>query len=244
MGDQVVWTERVYAERRGGRADLGRKLSPYMSKESLTRPPDWVEIRLSLGGRVRVTWNEIPGWFQWRSGQEEAVERSPTGSGFVEVGTYLGRGVCSLAEVVEQSGKDIRVVGVDACQGSGIEGPRAKDYHAEAVAAGGGTFAGTLHQNVIACGHAQRISLIVAGSLTAASFFADRSIEWVHLDARHDFASVTADIAAWMPKVKAGGWLSGDDYDEVKWPDVVRAVRTRLPEARPWSVSQWRWSVA
>jgi hypothetical protein len=112
----------------------------------------------------------------------------------------------------------------------------------EAVAAGGGTFAGTLHQNVIACGHAQRITLIVAASLTAASCFADRSIEWVHLDARHDFASVTADIAAWLPKVKADGWLSGDDYDEVKWPEVVRALRTRLPEARPWSVSQWRWS--
>ncbi|MEO7270816.1 MAG: class I SAM-dependent methyltransferase [Vicinamibacterales bacterium] len=191
-----------------------------------------------------MTWTDIPGWFQWRSGQEEAVERFPSGSRFVEVGTYLGRSVCSLGDLIEGSGKHIQVIGVDTCQGSGVEGPRAKDYHAVAVASGGGTFAGTLHQNVIACGHARRISLLVAESLTAATFFADRSIDWVHLDARHDFASVTADIAAWRPKIKADGWLSGDDFDEIKWPDVVSAVRTHLPDARPWSTNQWRWTSA
>ena len=37
------------------------------------------------------------------------------------------------------------------------------------------------------------------------------------------------------------GWLSGDDYDEIKWPEVVSAVNEVLPDARPWSTSQWRW---
>jgi hypothetical protein len=46
-----------------------------------------------------VNWNEIPGWFQWRSGQEEATRRFPEGSRFVEVGNYLGRSLCSLGEV-------------------------------------------------------------------------------------------------------------------------------------------------
>jgi len=41
-------------------------------------------------------------------------------------------------------------------------------------------------------------------------------------------------------KVAAGGWLSGDDYDPVKWPEVVATVRERLADARPWSVNQWR----
>ena len=48
-------------------------------------------------------WQEIAGWFQWRSGQEEAVHRFPENSCFIEVGTYLGRSLCSLGEVVEQS---------------------------------------------------------------------------------------------------------------------------------------------
>ena len=187
-----------------------------------------------------MNWHDIPGWFQWRSAQEEAVHRFPGGSRFVEVGSFLGRSLCSLGEVGKLSGKRFTLIGVDTCRGSGVEGPRGKDYHGAAVAEGGGTFAGLLHKNIIECGLADSISLIVADSITASTFFADRSIDWVHLDARHDREHVKADIAAWLPKVKADGWLSGDDYDEIKWPDVVGAVREMLPEARPWSINQWR----
>jgi hypothetical protein len=153
----------------------------------------------------------------------------------------LGRSLCSLGEVARLSGKRFTLIGVDTCRGSGTEGPRAKDYHGAAVAEGGGTFAGALHRHIIDCGYADDIALIVADSITAATFFPDASLDWVHLDARHDCAHVEADIAAWLPKVKAHGWLSGDDYDTLKWPEVVRAVHEQLPGAEPWSVRQWRW---
>lgn len=162
------------------------------------------------------------------------------GSRFVEVGNFLGRSLCSLGELVQQSEKRLCVIGIDTCRGSGIEGPKQKDYHARAVRKGGGTFAGTLHRNVIACGLADIVSLIVSDSVSAASFFADRSIAWVHLDARHDRQHLIADIDAWLPKVQHGGWLSGDDYDEEKWPEVVATIGDTLPGARPWSVKQWR----
>jgi hypothetical protein len=191
-----------------------------------------------------VRWSDIPGWFQWRSAQEEAAQRFADGSRFVEVGNYLGRSLCSLGEVAAQSGKRFTLIGVDTCRGSGVEGTRRKDYHGAAVAEGGGTFAGALHKNVLDCGYADLIALIVADSVTASSFFADGSIDWVHLDARHDREHVRADIAAWLPKVKRDGWLSGDDYDEAKWPEVVSTVQEVLPGARPWSVNQWRWTVS
>ncbi len=188
-------------------------------------------------------WQEIHGWFQWRTGQEEAVGHFPAGSRFVEVGTYLGRSLCSLGEVVRQSGKAITVVGVDTCRGSGPEGPRQKDFHGEVVAANGGTFAGVLHRNILEFGYGDLISLVVADSVTASRFFADRSLAWVHLDARHDDRGLREDIAAWLPKLRSGGWLSGDDYDEVKWPEVVRVVAELFPSARPWSTQQWRYQL-
>jgi hypothetical protein len=191
-----------------------------------------------------VQWHEIDGWFQWRSGQEEAVRHFPGGSCFVEVGTYLGRSLCSLGDVVEFSGKTFTLIGIDTCRGSGPEGPRQKDYHGAAVAEGGGTFAGTLHRNILECGHGDRIMVIIADAAVAAGFFADQSIDWVHLDARHDYESLKADIATWLPKVKPGGWLSGDDYDPLKWPEVMKAVAEMLPGAEPWSIQQWRWIVA
>lgn len=165
------------------------------------------------------------------------------GSRFVEVGNFLGRSLCSLGELVKESGKRIEVIGVDTCRGSGIEGVRKRDYHGEAVAKGGGTFAGTLHANVIRCGLADVVSLVVADSIRASGFFADRSLAWVHLDARHDPTHLTADIRAWLPKIGSGGWLSGDDYDAVKWPDVVATVTDVLPDAKPWSMNQWRLEV-
>ena len=188
-----------------------------------------------------MRWDEIPGWFQWRSAQEEAAQRFPEHSRFVEVGNYLGRSLCSLAEVVTLSGKRLSIIGVDTCRGSGAEGPLGKDYHGAAVEQGGGTLAGMLHKNIIDCGYGDLVTLIVADSVTASTFFPDRSIDWVHLDARHDRAHLRADIAAWLPKLKQDGWLSGDDYNEEKWPEVVDVVREELPAARPWSVHQWRW---
>jgi hypothetical protein len=198
-------------------------------------------LLLRLG--IRRQWHEIDGWFTWRAAQEEAVSAFPDGSRFVEVGTYLGRSLCSLGEVVERSGKRIAIVGVDTCRGSGPEGWRGKDFHAAAVCEGGGTFAGALHRNLLDCGFGDKVQLVIADSVSASRLFSDASLDWVHLDARHDYASVKADIEAWLPKIRRGGWLSGDDYDERKWPDVVKAVGDLLPGATMWSNQQWRWVV-
>jgi hypothetical protein len=192
----------------------------------------------------RMQWHEIEGWFQWRSAQEEAARYFCGGSCFVEVGTYLGRSLCSLAEVVERSGKTFTVIGIDTCRGSGPEGPQHKNYHDAAVTRGNGTFAGALHKNIVDCGYGDLITLIIADSVQASRLFSNASLDWVHLDGRHDYASVKNDILSWLPKVKAGGWLSGDDYDNVKWPEVLEAVNELLPGAQPWSTQQWRWIVA
>lgn len=186
-------------------------------------------------------WSDVPGWFDWRAGQLEAIAAFGDGATIVEVGVYLGRSLLSLAEVVRESGKQITVVGVDTCRGSGAEGPAGIDAHGPAAASGGGTFAGLLHRNVLACGAADDVQVIIGSSTTVSRLFADGSLTWVHVDARHDYHSVAADIDAWAPKVAPGGWLTGDDYDEWNWPEVIAAVRDRAPDAQRWLDRQWRW---
>lgn len=188
-----------------------------------------------------LRWQDIPGWFRWRDAQEEAVAHFPDGSRFVEVGNYLGKSLCSLADAVNASARQIAIVGVDTCRGSGPEGRGEINAHGAVVAEGGGTFAGQLHRNILNCGFGDTIQLIIGDSLAGAALFADASLAWVHIDARHDYDSVRADIAAWLPKVVDGGWLSGDDYDAGQWPGVFAAVADSLPEAQPWSQCQWRW---
>ena len=172
-----------------------------------------------------MNWNDIPGWFQWRSAQEEAARPVSRGQP-LRRGRQLPRSQPLLAGRGRQlSGKRFALIGVDTCRGSGAEGPRGKDYHGAAVAQAGAPSPACFTRTSSTAATRDLISLIVADSVTASTFFADRSIDWVHLDARHDREHVEADIAAWLPKVKPDGWLSGDDYDEIKWPEVVSAVR-------------------
>lgn len=184
-----------------------------------------------------MTWDDIPGWFDFASAYEDAAAELPGGT-LVEVGCYLGRSLVYLAGAARRSGKPFRVVGVDWCRGSGVE--NGHDNHADALARGEGTLAGQLHRNLIACGVSDVAAVLVADSRRAADLFPDGSLAMVFLDAGHDYESVKADIAAWLPKVRPGGWLGGDDYCDV-WPGVKRAVAELLPGAAPWSHDSWRW---
>lgn len=72
-------------------------------------------------------------------------------------------------------------------------------------------------------------------SIEAASSFQDGYFDWIYLDADHSYEAIRADLEAWLPKVKPGGFIAGDDYstDERWWGDgVVRAVDEVLESGR------------
>jgi len=60
-------------------------------------------------------------------------------------------------------------------------------------------------------------------SVPAAELFAPESLDFVYIDANHWYPEVTADIAAYWPKIAPGGILAGHDYGTFH-TDVTRAV--------------------
>jgi predicted O-methyltransferase YrrM len=64
-------------------------------------------------------------------------------------------------------------------------------------------------------------------SLEAAQLFADGSLDFVYIDASHEYEDVKADIQAWLPKMKRNAILSGDDFDI--YQGVNKAVEELLP---------------
>lgn len=60
-------------------------------------------------------------------------------------------------------------------------------------------------------------------SIEAAKLFVDHSLDFVYIDANHEFGSIKEDIVTWLPKIRKGGVLSGHDYCD-KWPGVKRGV--------------------
>ena len=65
-----------------------------------------------------------------------------------------------------------------------------------------------------------RCSLIRKTSTEAAKDFPDESLDFVYIDANHRYEHVVADIAAWLPKVRKDGIISGDDYIQFVKQDV------------------------
>ena len=63
-------------------------------------------------------------------------------------------------------------------------------------------------------------------SQDAAPAFAPEQFDWVYIDASHYYDDVRNDIALYFPKVKRGGFITGDDYDRRGFWDhgVTRAV--------------------
>lgn len=56
------------------------------------------------------------------------------------------------------------------------------------------------------------VKLIKGWSTDVAKNFADNSLDYIFIDANHQYEFVVEDLKAWVPKVKKGGIVMGHDY--------------------------------
>lgn len=159
------------------------------------------------------------------------VRRLPRQARMAEVGVLLG----ALSEYVLRH-CDARVLMVDNWQTADKQ-PDAyratRDAHAnhtdaKRVAA---HKAGAL---AVAARYAGRVEIREGWSTEVARSVPDGSLDMVFLDADHSYEGVRDDIAAWLPKVRKGGWIGGHDYENNEpaydFSGVKRAVDEAFPE--------------
>lgn len=162
-------------------------------------------------------YKSIPGWFGNEDLFRLAVENATDMAHFVEVGSYKGRSSSFMAVEIINSGKDIKLDCVDHWLGSDEPG------HIEDQDVLNGTLFEAFTRNMLPV--AGRYKAIRNWSGVASRSYPDLSLDFVFLDASHDYLAVKRDIEAWWPKVRAGGWLAGDDYH---WGSVRAAVHDIL----------------
>jgi len=64
--------------------------------------------------------------------------------------------------------------------------------------------------------HGNKIQLIRNYSNIVVNMFQDKSIDFIYVDARHDFCGVYEDLSLYFQKLKCNGIMAGHDYHTVE----------------------------
>lgn len=141
------------------------------------------------------------------------VEHFPSGSHFVEVGSWKGKSAAYMAVEIINSGKDIKFDCVDTWTGS--------EEHVGVKEVVEGTLYETFLKNTVPVRHI--INPVRMDSVAAAAMYPDASLDFVFIDGDHSYEGVRRDILAYLPKMKINSILSGHDY---AWHEPIqRAVK-------------------
>lgn len=155
-------------------------------------------------------YQNIHGWFTFPSLYKSVVDYFPTNSHFIEVGAWLGCSAAYMAVEIANSGKKIKFDCIDNWQGAGLESLKPVINN---------TVYQTFLKNIEPV--KDYINPITGNSIEVCNMYANGSLDFVFIDAAHDYESVLQDINAWFPKVRNGGMISGHDYE---WESVRKAV--------------------
>jgi len=161
--------------------------------------------------------HSVYGWFDTQSEQvcAEMVMKYPNGSLFVEIGAFMGKSTCYIAQEIKRKNKEIEFHVIDHFCGS--------PEHEQMLK--GKNLFDIFINNMEAAEVLDSIEVIRKDANDVIENYEDNSIDFLYLDADHSYEAVKNDIQKWLPKVR--GTLVGDDYVNVH-PGVIKAVNEIL----------------
>ena len=179
---------------------------------------------------MKHKYNDIPGWFLFRPIYEQAIKNAKDGAVFVEVGAFLGKSTHYMATEIFNSKKKVQFHVVDIWL---IESENQRKL-------AGNDSKSLFLENLKPFLKKKWFHVHHTPSIEASKLFEDKSLDFVLIDADHSYEAVKEDLRAWVPKIKPGGVIAGDDYTSHTHPGVRRAVDEYFPNVervrRNWRV--------
>jgi predicted O-methyltransferase YrrM len=164
-------------------------------------------------------------WFDYADLYSKVANDFPNGSHFVEIGSWKGRSASCMAVEIHNLNKNIKFDCIDTWNGSA--------EHKNGYFNLNNLYNEFLN-NIQPVNHI--INPIRMDSLEASKLYANKSLDFVFIDASHEYEDIKNDIIHWLPKVKIGGILAGHD---IVWPGVARAVSELIPNHYLTSSTCW-----
>lgn len=166
---------------------------------------------------------DILGWFDFEDVYSMAIREAKSGAHFVEVGAWMGKSAAYMAVEIANSYKDIKFDVVDTWDGG--------EAHKDCEVIKRGELFKEFSNNIKSV--QEYINPVAGTSVDVSKLYLDNSLDFVFLDAGHDYDSVHDDILAWFPKVKDGAILGGHDYNDfegITRNNVGKGVRQAVDE--------------
>jgi predicted O-methyltransferase YrrM len=160
-----------------------------------------------------TNYRAIPWYVEYVNLYDFLAQQFQNGDIFVEIGGLLGKSAAYMGRRTADMRKDVNTIVVDNL--CGLPDP--------AYVIEGTELAKAMLDNFVAVGVEKRCHLLTMSSPDAAALFADKSLAAVYVDGDHSYEGAKADILAWWPKIRPGGYMCGHDY-VAHMPGVVRAV--------------------
>ena len=145
-----------------------------------------------------------------------------------EIGVYKGRGTSIWNVILINSSINYEYIAIDHFMGSD-EHEKGIDYYNMAL---------TSLEPIL-----DKIKVVKNDSISESKNYNDSYFDIVYIDASHDYNSVMNDIKSWLPKIKKGGVMCGDDYLIPNWPEVVKAVNDVFGESNVKVIGNNQWLV-
>ena len=140
----------------------------------------------------------------------DMVNHFPDNAHFVEVGSWKGRSASYMSVEIFNSKKQIKFDCVDTWLGS-VEhtDPNSPFFVKELLDDKDWLYYQFLNNTRPVC---DIINPIRLSSLNSVNLYQNRSLDFVFIDASHEYNDVKKDILSWYPKIKKGGFIAGHDF--------------------------------
>ncbi|NBX92240.1 MAG: class I SAM-dependent methyltransferase [Proteobacteria bacterium] len=187
-----------------------------------SRPPtiterDWKKKITFLEGLL----SKVEGWFSPKQCGElflQIISNVKSGSNIVEIGSWKGRSsiFASHAASICQS----QLYCVDTWRGNEGEGIN----HSTVLQAAKQDIFKEFERNIERYG-CKNVIVCKGNSSDIAAQWKTGAIDFLFIDGSHDYESVLKDLNAWIPHLKKGGIVCGDDWNYDELPDLKGSVR-------------------
>lgn len=167
-------------------------------------------------------------WFDFQDIYKKMVDTSSDNSHFVEVGVWKGMSACFMAVEIINSGKNIKFDCVDTWEFF--------DWFTDISKESFNGLYNIFLNNIEPV--KDYVKVVKKISWEAALDYENESLDFIFIDASHDYESVKKDINAWLPKLKINGLIAGHDYYHIPVSNAVNdifGVENILPTTTCWT---------